>query len=275
MSKEFKNKGYVFTTLVKYKQKYEDAKFEFTNSIPRSSVKKILGIVKLSDIGDLVEEGDHYVLDDVAVVYEDEKNQIYIAIPIPWMNEAKFLENIEKIVITNKIEMLKKVIQEAIMKKNENSYIMHSFDENLYYSKIIYYTNEVKINGNMLPEKGFFYVNGSVYTIDQDILNSAAKYIVELNGIRVNNLKELIQMFMKFKDKFYITEDTIANFKDKDFVSLADMCAVPLYLDYIVIYTNDFKTKIECDLILEKGVIAFSYEWIAASPDVWSALSTP
>ena len=48
MSEEFKNKGYVFTTLLKYKQKYENAEFEFTNSIPRSSVKQILGVLTSS-----------------------------------------------------------------------------------------------------------------------------------------------------------------------------------------------------------------------------------
>jgi len=48
MSEEFKNKGYAFTALLKYKQKYEDAKFEFTNSIPRSSVKQILGVLTSS-----------------------------------------------------------------------------------------------------------------------------------------------------------------------------------------------------------------------------------
>ena len=45
---EFKDKGYAFTTLLKYKQKY-NAKVETTDSIPRSSVKKILAIVKLTD----------------------------------------------------------------------------------------------------------------------------------------------------------------------------------------------------------------------------------
>jgi len=43
-------------------------------------------------------------------------------------------------------------------------------------------------------------------------LKFAAKYIVELNGIKVNSLKELIQMFIKLMDKFYITGDTLANF---------------------------------------------------------------
>ena len=47
------------------------------------------------------------------------------------------------------------------------------------------------------------------------------------------------------------------------------------HLDYIVIYTNDFKAEIDCGLKLKKGVIMFSYEWVAASPDVWSALTTP
>ncbi len=56
MSEEYKDyMGYAFTTLLKYKQKYEGAKVELTDSIPRSSVKKILGVVKLSDLGDLVE----------------------------------------------------------------------------------------------------------------------------------------------------------------------------------------------------------------------------
>ena len=40
MSWGFEKRGYVFTTLLKYKQKYKDAEFEFTNSIPRSYVKK-------------------------------------------------------------------------------------------------------------------------------------------------------------------------------------------------------------------------------------------
>jgi len=280
MSTEFKNKGYASTTLLKYKQKY-DVDFEFTNSIPRSSVKKILGVVKFSKFADLVEKDDRYVLEDIAVVYEDEKKQIHIAIPPQWSDEVEILKNIEKIVITNKIEMLKKIIQEAIMKKKRDNFIVRLFYY-YYYNvahppdgKIIYYTDEVKVNDNMLPEKGFFYANDNVYTDDQDVLKFAAKYIIEANGIKVNNLKELIQMFMKFKDKFYITEDTLAIFKDKDFVSLADMCAVPLYLDYIVIYTNDFKAEIGCGLILKKGVIVFSYEWVAASPDVWSALSSP
>jgi len=279
MSWGFENRGYVFTTLLKYKQKYEDAEFEFTNSIPRSSVKKMLGVVKLSNLGDLVEEDDRYVLEDIAIVYEDQKKQVRIAVPIPWTDETKILTNFEKIVITNKIEMLKKVIQEAVMKKKKDNFIVRNFY--YYYNvayppdgKIIYYTDEVKVNDNMLPDKGFFYANDNVYTNDQDILNSAAKYIVEINGIKVNNLKELIQIFMKFKDKLYITGDTLANFKDSEVVSLAETCATPLYLDYIVIYTNDFKAEIGCGLILKKGVIAFSYEWVAASPDVWSALST-
>jgi len=140
--------------------------------------------------------------------------------------------------------------------------------------KIIYYTDEVKVNGYMIPEKGFFYANGNVYTDDHDVLKFAAKYIVEANGIRVNNLKELVQMFMKFKDKFYITGDTLATFKGNEVISLAETCAVPLYLDDIVLYTNDFNAEIGCGLTLEKGVIAFSYEWVAASPDVWSALTT-
>jgi len=285
MSEEYKDyMGYAFTTLLKYKQKYEDAKFVFTDSIPRSSVKKILGVVKLSDLGDLVKEGDDYVLEDVAIVYEDDKNQVRIAIPtlLSDMDEVRILKNIEKIVITNKTEMLKKIIQEAVMKKKKDSYIMRSFYENLYYSKIIYYTDEVKVKRKLLPEKGFYYVydstyivnaNGNVYTADEDVLNSAAKYIVELNGIKVNNLKELIQIFMKFKDKFYITEETLANFKDNNVVSISEACATPLYLDGIVIYTNDFKAEIYCGLILRKGVIVFSYGWVAASPDVWSALS--
>lgn len=282
MNEEFKNKGYVFTTLLKYKQKYEDAKFVFTNSIPRSSVKKILGVVKLSDLGDLVKEGDDYVLEDVAIVYEDDKNQVRIAIPIPWIDETEILKYIEKIVIinnTNKIEMLKKIIQEAVMKKEKDNFIVKLFYY-YYYNmahppdcKIIYYTDEIKVNGDMLPEKGFFYVNGNVYTADEDVLKFAAKYIIEANGIKVNNLKELIQIFMKFKDKFYITEDTLTNFKGNDIVSIGGTGAVPLYLDYIVIYTNDFKAEIGCGLILKKGVIMFSYEWVAASPDVWATLS--
>jgi hypothetical protein len=175
--------------------------------------------------------------------------------------------------------MLKKVIQEAVMKKKKDNFIVRNFY--YYYNvayppdgKIIYYTDEVKVNDNMLPDKGFFYANDNVYTNDQDILNSAAKYIVEINGIKVNNLKELIQIFMKFKDKFYITEDTLKNFKDNNVVSIGETCATPLYLDDIVIYTNDFTAEIYCGLILRKGVIMFSYEWVAASPDVWSALST-
>ena len=275
MSEESENKGHMFTTLLKYKQKHENAEFEFTNCIPRCYVKKILGVIKLSNDVHLAEENDRYVLEDVAVVYEDEKNQIYIAIPIPpCSDEAKILKNIEKIVITNKIEMIKKIIQEAVMKKKKDSYITRSFDSNLYYSKIIYYTDEIKVNGDMFPEKGFYYVNGGVYTNDKDVLNSAAKYIVELNGIKVNNLKELIQMFMKVKDKFYITNDMLANFKGNDVVSIGGTGAVPFYIDGMVIYTNDFKAEIDCGLILEKGVIVFSYEWVAASPDVWSALST-
>jgi len=278
MAEEYKDyMGYMFTTLLKYKQKYEDAKFEFNvDSMPRSSVKKILGVVKLNDLGDLVEEGDRYVLHDVAIVYEDEKKRVRIAFPplLSDTDEARILKNIEKVVITNKTEMLKKIIQEAVMKKNKDSYITRGFDINLYYSKIIYYTDEVKVTRKLLPEKGFYYANGNVYTADEDVLNSAAKYIVELNGIKVNNLKELIQIFMKFKDKFYITEDTLKNFKDNNVVSIGETCATPLYLDDIVIYTNDFKAEIYCGLILRKGVIAFSYEWVAASPDVWSALST-
>jgi len=279
VSEEFKNKGYVFTTLLKYKQKYEDAEFEFINSIPRSSVKKMLGVVKLGTLGDLVEDGDYYILEDIAIVYENEKKQVRIAVPIPWMDETEILTNFEKIVITNKIEMLKKIIQEAVMMKKRDNFIVRLFYY-YYYNvahppdgKIIYYTDEVKVNGYMLPVKGFFYVNGNVYTDDKDVLNSAAKYIVEMNGIKVNNLKELIQMFMKFKDKFYITGDTLANSKGSEVVSLAETCATPLYLDDIVIYTNNFKAEIGCGLILKKGVIAFSYEWVAASPDVWSALS--
>jgi hypothetical protein len=81
-------------------------------------------------------------------------------------------------------------------------------------------------------------------------------------------------MFMKFKDKFYITEDTLKNFKDNNVVSIGDICATPLYPDYIVIYTNDFKAEIDCGLRLKKGVIMFSYQWVAASPDVWAALTT-
>jgi hypothetical protein len=281
MSEEFKNKGYVFTTLLKYKQKYENAEFEFTNSIPRSSVKKMLGVVKLGPLGDLVEDGDYYNLEDIAVVYENEKKQIRIAVPIPWMDETKILTNFEKIVITNKIEMLKKIIQEAVMKKEKDNFIVRLFYY-YYYNvahppdgKIIYYTDEVKVNGYMIPDKGFFYANGNVYTDDLDVLKFAAKYIIEANGIRVNNLRELIQMFTKFKDKFYITEDTLANFKGNEVISLIETCAVPLYLENLVIYTNDFKAEIGCGLILKKGVIAFSYEWVAASPDVWSALSNP
>jgi hypothetical protein len=176
--------------------------------------------------------------------------------------------------------MLKKIIQEAVMKKEKDNFIVRLFYY-YYYNvayppdgKIIYYTDEVKVNGYMIPDKGFFYANGNVYTDDKDVLKFAAKYIIEANGIKVNNLKELIQMFMKFKDKFYITGDTIANFKGNEVVSLIETCAVPLYLENLVIYTNDFKAEIECGLILKKGVIAFSYEWVAASPDVWSALST-
>ena len=242
-------------------------------------LKKILAVVKLGTPGNLVEEGDQYVLDDVAIVYEDEEKQVRIAVPTPW-NELEVLTNFEKIVITNKIEMLKKIIQEAVMKKEKDNFITRQFYD--YYEvayppdgKIIYYTDEIKVSYYMLPVKGFFYANGNVYTDDLDVLNFASKYIVELNGIKVNNLKELIQMFMKFQDKFYITGDTLANFKDNVVVSLAETCATPLYLDYIVIYTNDFKAEIGCGLILKKGVIAFSYEWVAASPDVWSALSTP
>ena len=278
MSWGFEKRGYVFTTLLKYKQKYKDAEFEFANSIPRSYVKKILAVVKLGTPGNLVEEGDQYVLDDVAIVYEDEEKQVRIAVPTPW-NELEVLTNFEKIVITNKIEMLKKIIQEAVMKKEKDNFITRQFYD--YYEvahppdgKIIYYTDEIKVSYYMLPVKGFFYANGNVYTDDLDVLNFAAKYIVELNGIKVNNLKELIQMFMKFQDKFYITGDTLANFKDNVVVSIGETCATPLYLDYIVIYTNDFKAEIGCGLILKKGVIAFSYEWVAASPDVWSALST-
>jgi hypothetical protein len=43
----------------------------------------------------------------------------------------------------------------------------------------------------------------------------------------------------------------------------------------MVLYTNDFKAEIVCGLLLRKGVIVFSYEWVAASPDVWDTLSTP
>jgi hypothetical protein len=290
MSEESKDDiGHMFTTLFEYKQKYDNVMFEITDSIPRSSVKEILGIVKLSDFGDLVKKGDRYIVDEIFLVYEDKQKRVHITIPtlLANTNVAIILKNLEKIVITNKIEMLKKIIQEAVMKKEKDSYITRSPDENLYYnrySKIIYYTDEVKIKGNLLPEKGFYYVycsvynvntNGSIYTNDKDILKFAAKYIIELNGIKVNNLKELIQMFMKFKDKFYITEDTLANFKGNEVISFANTCAVPLYLDYLVIYTNDFKAEIGCGLILKKGVIAFGYEWVAASPDVWSALSTP
>jgi len=127
MSWGFENRGYVFTTLLKYKQKYEDAEFEFTNSIPRSSVKKMLGVVKLSNLGDLVEEDDRYVLEDIAIVYEDQKKQVRIAVPIPWTDETKILTNFEKIVITNKIEMLKKVIQEAVMKKKKGQFHSEEF----------------------------------------------------------------------------------------------------------------------------------------------------
>jgi len=274
MSWGLEKRGYVLTTLLEYMQKYKNAGFEFTNSIPRSYVKKILDVKKLSSLGKLVEESGQYVLDDVVIVYEDEEKQVHIAIPTSW-NELEIFTNFEKIVITNKIEMLKKIIQEAVMNKNKDNYITRSFDTNFYYSKIIYYTDEVKVSYSMLPVKGFFYANGNVYTDDLDVLNFAAKYIVELNGIKVNSLKELVQMFMKFKDKFYITEDTLANFKDNIEVRLADTCAVPFYLDYIVLYTNDFKAEIVCGLVLKKGVIAFSYEWVAASPDVWDALSTP
>jgi len=127
MSDEFKNRGYVFTTLLKYKQKYENAEFEFTNDIPRSSVKKILGVVKLGTLGDLVEDGDYYILEDVAIVYEDGKKQVHIAVPIPWEDDIKILTNFEKIVITNKIEMLKKIIQDAVMNKKRDNFIVRLF----------------------------------------------------------------------------------------------------------------------------------------------------
>jgi hypothetical protein len=282
MSGEVEIKGNVFTTLLKYKQKYGNAELEFIKYIPRSYVKKILDVKKLSSFGKLVEEGGQYVLDDVAVVYEDDKKQVRIAFSVPWAeaNEIEILKNIE-IVITNKIEMLKKIIQEAVMNKKGDNFIVKLFYY-YYYNvahppdgKIIYYTDVVKVNGYMLPDRGFFYANGNVYTDDKDVLNFATKYIIEANGIRVNNLKDLIQMLMKFKDKLYITGDTLANFKGNEVVRLAETCAVPLYLDYIVIYTNDFKAEIGCGLILKKGVIAFSYEWVAASPDVWDALLTP
>jgi hypothetical protein len=282
MSWGLEKRGYVLTTLLEYMQKYKNAGFEFTNSIPRSYVKKILDVKKLSSFGKLVEEGGQYVLDDVAVVYEDDKKQVRIAFSVPWAeaNEIEILKNIE-IVITNKIEMLKKIIQEAVMNKKGDNFIVKLFYY-YYYNvahppdgKIIYYTDVVKVNGYMLPDRGFFYANGNVYTDDKDVLNFATKYIIEANGIRVNNLKDLIQMLMKFKDKLYITGDTLANFKGNEVVRLAETCAVPLYLDYIVIYTNDFKAEIGCGLILKKGVIAFSYEWVAASPDVWDALLTP
>ena len=289
MSEEYKDDiGHTFTTLFEYKQRYNNVMFECTDSIPRSSVKEILGVVKLSDFGDLVKKDDRYIVDEIFLVYEDKQKRVHITIPtlLAKTNVAIILKNIEKIVITDKIEMLKKIIQEAVMKKNKDSYITRSPDDNLYfnrYNKIIYYTDEVKIKGNLLPEKGFYYVygstynpntNGNIYTGDKDILNFAAKYIIETNGIKVNNLKELIQIFMKFKDKFYITEDTLARFKDNNVVSIGETCTVPLYLDDIVIYTNNFKAKIGCGLELKKGVIVFSYEWVAASPDVWSALST-
>jgi hypothetical protein len=281
MSGEFEIKGNVFTTLLKYKQKYGNAELEFIKYIPRSYVKKILHVKKLSSFGKLVEEGGHYVLDDVAVVYEDDKKQVRIAFSVPWAeaNEIEILKNIE-IVITNKIEMLKKIIQEAVMKKEKDNFIVRLFYY-YYYNvayppdgKITYYTDVIKVNGYMLPDRGFFYANGNIYTDDLEVLRFAAKYIVELNGIKVNNLKELVQMFMKFKDKFYITEDTLANFKGNEVVSLIETCAVPLYLENLVIYTNDFNAEIGCGLILKKGVIAFSYEWVAASPDVWQTLST-
>ena len=289
MSEEYKDDiGHTFTTLFEYKQRYNNVMFECTDSIPRSSVKEILGVVKLSDFGDLVKKDDRYIVDEIFLVYEDKQKRVHITIPtlLAKTNVAIILKNIEKIVITDKIEMLKKIIQEAVMKKNKDSYITRSPDDNLYfnrYNKIIYYTDEVKIKGNLLPEKGFYYVygstynpntNGNIYTGDKDILNFAAKYIIETNGIKVNNLKELIQIFMKFKDKFYITEDTLARFKDNNVVSIGGTGAVPFYIDGMVIYTNDFKAEIDCGLILEKGVIVFSYEWVAASPDVWSALST-
>ncbi|MFP3234748.1 MAG: hypothetical protein RXR08_14240 [Sulfolobaceae archaeon] len=275
MSEESKNEGHAFTILLKYKQKYKDAEIEFINVIPRSSVEKILTVAKLSDYSKLVEEGNHYVLEDVAVVYEDKEKQVNIAIPSQWMDKFTIIKNIE-IVITNKIEMLKKIIQEAVMKKNKNSSINCGSSISLYYNKIIYYTDEVKVDDDMLPEKGFYYVNGNIYTRDKDVLKLASKYIVELNGIKVNNLKELIRIFMKLKDKFRITEDTLANFKGKIFVRLGDIYAVPLYLDGIVIYTNDFKAEIftiTCELMLLNGVIMFGYEWVAASSDVWSELT--
>ncbi|MFP3203250.1 MAG: hypothetical protein RXR43_13840 [Sulfolobus sp.] len=132
----------LYTTLLKYKQKYKDAELEFDSIIPRSSVKKFLDVVKLSKNG-YIHRSDQccgipgvecYSLIDVLVVYEDWENKIHVVIPISVKKSFDVLENIEilttkvKIVTTkNTVEILKKIIQEAVMKKKKNSFITSDF----------------------------------------------------------------------------------------------------------------------------------------------------
>jgi len=213
------NLTFLFNNLLKYKQKYEDAEFLFDNRIPISSVKKIISVERLTKDADLIEEDYNYYLQNIVLVYEDNKRRIHITIPpniIP-NDEKGILTNIKKVVITDKIKMIKQIIQEVVMKKKWDNYIaVYPYATQLPNGEIIYYTDKISVSDNLFPVIGFFYVNGDIYTNDPEVLKSAARYIIEANGIKVNNLKELIQIFMKFKDKFYITGDTLANFRDND-----------------------------------------------------------
>jgi hypothetical protein len=275
-SSSIENLTLLFTNLLKYKQKYEDAEFLFDNRIPISSVKRIISVERLTKDADLIEEDYNYYLQNIVLVYEDNKRRIHIAIPpniIP-NDKKETLANIKKVVITDKIKMIKQIIQEAVMKKKLDNYIAVSpFVTQLPNGEIIYYTDKITVSDNLFPVIGFFYVNGDIYTNDPEVLKFAARYIIELNGIKVNSLKELIQMFIKLMDKFYITGDTLANFRDNDKIEFGETCLTPLYPEDVIIYTSNFEAEIGCGLRLKKGIIAFSYEWVAASPDVWSALT--
>jgi len=166
----------LFNTLLKYKQKYEDAEFEFDNRIPISSVKRIISVERLTKDADLIEEDYNYYLQNIVLVYEDNKRRIHIAIPpniIP-NDKKEILTNIKKVVITDKIKMIKQIIQEAVMKKKLDNYIAVSpYVTQLPNGEIIYYTDKITVGDDLFPYNGFFYVNGDIYTNDPEVLKFA------------------------------------------------------------------------------------------------------
>ena len=280
--------GKVLTEALKLKVKY-NANVTY-GIIVTPHVDRIVTVVPLGpDAG--IESNDYMlnavVVKDAVVVYEDVFGRYHVAVPHGVDQKYIDLLNKVKVVKANPAVKLREVMAEAISKDCPDTSVVQAvpgygdriLKEILSRPDVVYYTDEIRVDDLGMPESGFYVIGdgGCVAKIiisDKGLLDLAARLVVELQGFEVANEEQLLKAFKALAGKFYITrEDVEEQFgRNETFV---DMSPLPEFIIHFhaVIYLRGFKATVEGgDLVFKKGVLALSYQYIMASPDVWELI---